>query len=395
VISYRVALWAAGILLAGLLAAFVPLTMASHDLHLSAAGATPVMALALAAAGMVVANRQSSNPIGWLLLGSGLATMLSTDAGLYVLLDYRIGHGTLPLGPAAAFWVWALWPLPFLIGTPALVLFPDGQLPTRLSRWSVRIYVATSTLWIAGQMAGAIDAIAGHQIHVDASGITNNPAGLAASVSNLSWVFAVPIPVIWLIWIGHQIVSYRGATDQRREQLKWLTGGAAAVVVGVVVSLLVTSLGGPAAQAALIISRLAIVAFPVSIGVAILKYRLYEIDRLISRTLAYAIVTGLLVGVYAGLVLLATQVFRFHSSVAVAAATLAAAALFTLVRRRVQRAVDRRFNRARYDAGLTVAAFASSLKDAVDLDSVQEGLADVVSRALEPAHVSVWISRRH
>jgi hypothetical protein len=344
VISYRVALWAAGILLAGLLAVFVPLTMASHDLHLSAAGATPVMARALAAAGMVVANRQPSNPIGWLLLGSGLATMLSTDAGLYVLLDYRIGHGTLPLGPAAAFWVWALWPLPFLIGTPALVLFPDGQLPTRLSRWSVRIYVATSTLWIAGQMAGAIDAIAGHQIHVDASGITNNPAGLAASVSNLSWVFAVPIPVIWLIWIGHQIVSYRGATDQRREQLKWLTGGAAAVVVGVVVSLLVTSLGGPAAQAALIISRLAIVAFPVSIGVAILKYRLYEIDRLISRTLAYAIVTGLLVGVY---------------------------------------------------AGLTVAAFASRLKDAVDLDSVQEGLADVVSRALEPAHVSVWISRRH
>jgi hypothetical protein len=342
VISYRVALWAAGILLAGLLAVFVPLTMASHDLHLSAAGATPVMALALAAAGMVVANRQPSNPIGWLLLGSGLATMLSTDAGLYVLLDYRIGHGTLPLGPAAAFWVWALWPLPFLIGTPALVLFPDGQLPTRLSRWSVRIYVATSTLWIAGQMAGAIDAIAGHQIHVDASGITNNPAGLAASVSNLSWVFAVPIPVIWLIWIGHQIVSYRGATDQRREQLKWLTGGAAAVVVGVVVSLLVTSLGGPAAQAALIISRLAIVAFPVSIGVAILKYRLYEIDRLISRTLAYAIVTGLLVGVYAGLVLLATQVFRFHSSVAVAAATLAAAALFTPVRRRVQRGVDRR-----------------------------------------------------
>ncbi|MFY9649007.1 hypothetical protein [Trebonia sp.] len=247
----------------------------------------------------------------------------------------------------------------------------------------------------SGPDGGAIDAIAGHQIHVDASGITNNPAGLAASVSNLSWVFAVPIPVIWLIWIGHQIVSYRGATDQRREQLKWLTGGAAAVVVGVVVSLLVTSLGGPAAQAALIISRLAIVAFPVSIGVAILKYRLYEIDRLISRTLAYAIVTGLLVGVYAGLVLLATQVFRFHSSVAVAAATLAAAALFTPVRRRVQRAVDRRFNRARYDAGLTVAAFASRLKDAVDLDSVQEGLADVVSRALEPAHVSVWISRRH
>lgn len=128
-ISYRVALWAPGILLAGLLAAFVPLTMASHDLHLSAAGATPVMALVLAAAGTVVANRQSSNPIGWLLLGSGLATMLSTDAGLYVLLDYRIGHGTLPLGPAAAFWVWALWPLPFLIGTPRSCCFQTASCP--------------------------------------------------------------------------------------------------------------------------------------------------------------------------------------------------------------------------------------------------------------------------
>jgi hypothetical protein len=129
-------------------------------------------------------------------------------------------------------------------------------------------------------------------------------------------------------------------------------------------------------------------------GVAILKYRLYEIDRIISRTLAYAIVTGLLVGVYAGLVLLTTQVFRVHTPVAVAASTLAAAALFDPLRRRVQKAVDRRFNRARYDADQTVAAFATRLKDAVDLDSVRDDLAGVVSRALEPAHVSVWISQR-
>ena len=127
---------------------------------------------------------------------------------------------------------------------------------------------------------------------------------------------------------------------------------------------------------------------------AILKYRLYEIDRIISRTLAYAIVTGLLIGVYAGLVLLATGVFRFHSTVAVAAATLAAAALFSPLRRRVQQVVDRQFNRARYDADQTVAAFAGRLKDAVDLDSVRDYLAGVVNRALEPAHISVWISHR-
>ena len=132
-------------------------------------------------------------------------------------------------------------------------------------------------------------------------------------------------------------------------------------------------------------------ALPVSIGVGILKYRLYEIDRIISRTLAYAILTGLLVGVYAGLVLLATEVFRFRTPVAVAAATLAAAALFNPVRQRVQRVVDRRFNRARYDADKTVAAFAARLKDAVDLGAVHDELANVVQKALEPVHVSVWM----
>jgi hypothetical protein len=119
-----------------------------------------------------------------------------------------------------------------------------------------------------------------------------------------------------------------------------------------------------------------------------------EIDRIISRTLAYAIVTGLLAGVYADLVLLATEVLTVTSPVAVAAATLATAALFNPVRRRVQRIVDRRFNRARYDAERTLDAFAAGLQGAVDLDSVRDGLVGVVHRALEPAHVSVWVRER-
>jgi hypothetical protein len=118
---------------------------------------------------------------------------------------------------------------------------------------------------------------------------------------------------------------------------------------------------------------------------------LYDIDRIISRTVSYAIVTGLLVGVYAGLVLLATQVLSFSSPAAVAISALAAAALFSPLRVRVQRAVDRRFNRARYDADQTVAAFAARLKDAVDLDSVCDDLAEVVQQALEPAHMSIWV----
>ncbi|HEY6310492.1 MAG TPA: hypothetical protein VIY52_06740 [Streptosporangiaceae bacterium] len=166
----------------------------------------------------------------------------------------------------------------------------------------------------------------------------------------------------------------------------------AAVAVTAVVGTLDRSTPAPAAQAVVDIVFIGIAALPVSVGVAILKYRLYDIDRIISRTLAYAIVTGLLVGLYAGLVLLATEVLTFHSTVAVAAATLAAAALFNPVRRRVQLRVDRWFNRGRYDADQMVTGFAARLKDTVDLDSVRDDLAGVVHQALEPAHVSVWIN---
>jgi hypothetical protein len=183
------------------------------------------------------------------------------------------------------------------------------------------------------------------------------------------------------------VLSWRGASGDRRQQLKWLMAGVAAAVAGFVISNAVPPLD-PGATAVGVG-----VVLPVCLGVAILKYRLYDIDRIISRTLAYAIVTGLLVGLYAGLVLLATQVFGFHSTVAVAAATLAAAALFNPLRKRVQQIVDRRFNRARYDAEQTAAAFAARLKDAVDLDSVRDDLARTVHQALEPAHVSVWMSK--
>src|SRR4029077_11604037 len=168
-------------------------------------------------------------------------------------------------------------------------------------------------------------------------------------------------------------------------QLKWFTYAALVVAA---VSVVFSNLGSNP----LPVFEFFFPLIPVAVGVAILKYRLYDIDRIISRTLAYAIVTALLAGVYAGPVLLSTQVLGLRTPVAVAVATLIAAALFNPLRGRVQRVVDRRFNRARYDAELTVAAFAARLKDSVDLDAVRDDLAGVVTRALEPAHVSVWIS---
>ena len=183
--------------------------------------------------------------------------------------------------------------------------------------------------------------------------------------------------------MGRQVLSWRQATGERRQQLKWLASGAAVTVSSIPLGILIGS----------VVPLVGLAALPAAIGLAILKYRLYDIDRLISRTLAYAIVTGLLVGVYAGVVALAGAA-SFSSPVEVAAATLTAAALFTPLRRRVQTVVDRRFNRARYDADHTVAAFAARLQDTVDLDSVRDDLAGVVHQALEPAHVSVWISQR-
>ena len=128
-----------------------------------------------------------------------------------------------------------------------------------------------------------------------------------------------------------------------------------------------------------------------AIGVAILRYRLYEIDRLISRTLTYAALTALLLGRFAGIVLLTTRVLPFSSPVAVALSTLAAAALFNPLRRRVQQLVDRRFNRARYDRDKLVAVFGARLRDAVDSDTVVAELTGVAASSVEPAHISVWV----
>jgi hypothetical protein len=198
--------------------------------------------------------------------------------------------------------------------------------------------------------------------------------------------------VVLAVW--SLLVRARRGTSVERQQIKWLAYAGCLVAATLAPSTILSLSTGTAARIAEGALMVAIVTVPVAVAVAVLKYRLYDIDRVISRTLAYAIVTGLLAGIYAGLVLLATQVFRFHSTVAVAASTLAVAALFNPLRRRVQHVIDRRFNRARYDADRTVAAFAARLKDEVDLDSIRDDLAGAVHQALEPAHVSVWISRR-
>ncbi len=376
-----------------LVAAAVALTAVTGDLSVSAGGGTIALAVTFLATGFLVALRQPRNPIGWLLMCTGISTAFTTAAGLYTLLDYRTGHGSLPFGAAVFLGENAFWPVAVLTGMAAVLLFPDGRLsrPWRRALWA---YVAVAALVLVSQAIPAVAIVAAGDLK---AAVTGHPAiapGGAAVRFLSSGLPVLAVVPFWVAWIIHQVAGFRHAGGDVREQYKWFTVGAAVSLVGIVVLTVAESRSG--SGLASVVNAVAIyatgVAFPLGMGVAILRYRLYEIDRIISRTLAYAIVTGLLVGVYAGLVLLATRVLAFQTPVAVAVSTLAAAALFTPVRRRVQRIVDRRFNRARYDADRTLAAFSTRLTGAVELDSVRADLATTVQAALEPAHLSVWLA---
>ncbi len=360
-----------------------------HQLSLLGSGPIVPVVMVYAVVGVIVARRQPGNPIGWILIGFILVFLLSSIAGWYAVLYYRFGHHGLPLAPLAVL-LQPLWAPALLLFPVVILLFPDGRLASRRWRWVLLAYVMLGAVASAALFSPAISAVVSRNVRLDSFGdvITkgHHASGPVAAVEALGLVLIV---VICLSFVGHQVLSWRRATGEHRQQLKWLATGAVVTLVVVFGSFgIISSTGVPGE-----ISAIGLAALPMGIGVGILKYRLYDIDRVISRTLAYAIVTGTLVGLYAGLVLLATQVLGFHSSVAVAVSTLAAAALFNPLRRRVQRIVDRRFNRARYDADQTVMAFAARLKDATDLNSVRDDLATVVNQALEPAHVSVWVSQ--
>ena len=351
-------------------------------------GFSGVWAVGFGLVGALLTRRRPGHPVGWIFAAAGMLAAVDFASFEYALAAV-VGHRDLPAGEYVGWlqlWIWV--PFVALITVYLPLLFPDGRLPG--PRWRPVSWAAAGCGVIA---ASGLAITPGVVVNLRA---LRNPFGVhPAAVSNtaiavgLAGLLGCVVLAVWSL-----LVRARRGTSVERQQIKWLAYAGCLVAATLVPSTILSLSTGTAARIAEGALMIAIVTVPVAVAVAVLKYRLYEIDRIISRTLAYVVVTGLMAGVYAGLVLLATRVLGVTTPPAVAAATLAAAALFNPLRHRVQRVVDRRFNRARYDADKTVAAFASRLQDAVDLDAVQADLAGVVQHALEPAHISVWIRPR-
>ena len=330
--------------------------------------------------GLLIVRRFPRNAVGWTLVGLAFATVLGIDASDYSILVFRAGHH-LPLGRLAAALAPAWVPVLVLLPLP-LILFPDGRVPPGRWRFVFWGYLALVTLFVASLAVADSHAFTDGRPRIDSKGeVTAVTSGwFNNSVANVVLICAYATFV--LAMVVYQVHAYRRATGDRRQQLKWFLLGGSVALVGLILASQ-WSLFSPLFTC--------VIALPLGIGFGILKYRLYDIDRLISRTISYALVTALLVGVFLALVLLATRVLPFSSPVAVAASTLAAAALFTPLRRRVQTAVDRRFSRTRYDAAATAAGFGAQLRQAIELEAVRAELLDAVGRTVAPAHASVWL----
>jgi hypothetical protein len=377
-------LWLAafGLCAAGLvvtLAVVRPLTMA---VLAEGAARALVYPLGYATIGLVLTLRRPANPIGWLFAASGLVWSLAIpgDAWLGQLLTE---HRPLPpAAQAAAVYGEHNWGPATVLGVtlPAL-LVPDGRLRSR--RW--RPVAATA-------VAAAVVVLVGTGLTpapLEDAGIAN-PFGLAGTAGAVAGAVATVGTVLWmatmvaaLACVGLRLRSSRGA---ERQQLRWVVAGAAATVTGLLA-------GAVVPQQSVVSSLLyaSVLCIPLGVAVAVLRYRLWDLDRLISRTVTYGVVTALLAVPYLLIVPAAGRLAEGSGSLAVAAATLAAVAAFAPLRRRVQELVDRRFNRRRYDAARTVEAFAAHLRDQVDLDALRDELLAVVDQTVQPQRASLWL----
>jgi hypothetical protein len=345
--------------------------------------------LAMASVGFLLSIRVPANAVGWLLAVSALALGVEILGLAYAQGSQALAGGSWP-GTAVAAWLYSnLLSVPVLIMTIGIpLIFPDGRLLSPRWRWLVALLILSS---IPSLLKGGF----GSRVIPDTT--IENPfyvEGLSPAL-NVIQVPEITGAVVFLVALASVAVRYRRGNVVERQQLKWLIAATSFAAMAWIV-VIVGEMAGSAAVTAVgwYGGLLAFTGFPIAIGIAVLRYRLYEIDRIISRTIAWAVVTGVLVSVFVGGVVAlqaALTTYTQGETFAVAVSTLVAAALFQPLRRRVQRAVDRRFDRASYDAQHTVEAFAERLRDEVALDAVVADLHQTVESSIKPTTFGLWL----
>jgi hypothetical protein len=345
-----------------------------------------------ATVGAIVASRRPENPVGWLLCLSGVATSTSTFTSQYAIYALLAEPNSLPAGEAMA-WI-AAWMLPIMNGLQVayLMLFPTGRLPSRRWRW-------LAWLTVAYILVGALIAAFSPGAHLGALGPIRNPPGIDGLTPIYKAVLYTMSPALFIAAVFSLLVRLRRAVGVERQQLKWLAYAAGGLAI--VSILIITTIALDTPRWYEWVANAIIVAVtpgvPISIGIAILRYRLYDIDIITNRTLVYGSLTVLLVLVYFGGVTATQTLFRYltgqeqQPQLAVVVSTLAIAALFTPLRRGIQSFIDRRFYRRKYDARKTLEAFSTKLRDETDLEALSDDLVGVVSETMQPAHVSLWL----
>ncbi len=378
-----------GAVVLALFAASVPLQSAAN---MWAQDNTPTFPLGVAclAIGLLLATRRADNPMGWCLLATALFLALNIASSAYSVLDYRLHHA-LPLAGLAVLLQPSWAPGIVFIGLSFLI-FPDGHFSSRAVKWVMWLVLGVGAVWIGGAFGMVVQALATHTVRVTSAGTLltiTHPTGSWAWWNPVQYAFFVVLALSWIVWIVQQVPRYRRAGDEERHQTKWLLSGAVVTLGCGLLTFVFLDDNGWATW----IPIVGLVVLPVSIAIGVLKFHLYDIDRLVSRTLSYVLVTALVVGVYVGVVTLTTDGIGFSSPEGVAVSTLVAAALFNPLRKRLQRGVDRRFNRARYDAERTVSSFAARLRESVDPDAVGDDLLGVVHAVFEPSAATLWVRR--
>jgi hypothetical protein len=374
-----------------LFAAAIPIAHTAHRLDIGNFLSTLLIVGPYAGVGMLVARRQPRNAVGWMMLLAGLFFVINVVCSVYAVLAYRVHHGHLLFGPVAVM-LQPSWAPAIILLALQMLLFPDARLPLGRWRWVLWACLGIGTIWMIGAFSLAAHALAVGHVQVEPSGdlrALDHPTGSAAWWGISQNVFFSVLAIGIVASITRQTIAYRRSTGDRRLQLKWLLAGATVFAIGAPLAF-VGSGSNTVLNVVSTVGTAALSALPVSIGIAILRYRLFDIDRLISRTVSYAALTATLVVFYGGLITLTTQALPLSSPIGVAASTLAAIAAVNPLRRRVQRAVDRRFNRANYDAARTVARFSVELRNTIELDRVQRQLVDVVTSVVQPTHMSIW-----